>query len=92
MTESSNQTLNGVSSPINYTTPTPRFSVKNDETLGAGIAYLNEHGYAIISDVIDQDEINVNKNLLWKFLTIRFDEMSQTRGPTNGKDNPVSIT
>jgi len=68
MAESSNQTSNGVSSPIDYTTPTPRFSLKNDETLDAGIAYLNEHGYAVISDVIDQDEININKNLLWKFI------------------------
>jgi hypothetical protein len=68
MTESSNQTSNGVSSLIDYTTPTPRFSLKNDETFDAGIAYLNEHGYAVISDVIDQDEININKNLLWKFL------------------------
>jgi hypothetical protein len=68
MTESKNQTSNSGTSSIDYTTSTPRFSVKNDETLNAGIDYLNEHGYAVISDVIDQDEINENKNLLWKFL------------------------
>ena len=68
MTESTNQTSNGVPSSIDYTTPTPRFSVKNDETLKAGIDYLNEHGYAVISDVLDQDEINENKKLLWKYL------------------------
>jgi hypothetical protein len=68
MTESTNKTSYGVPSSIDYTTPAPRFSAKNDETLDAGIAYLNEHGYAVISDVIDQDEINENKNLLWKFI------------------------
>ena len=53
---------------IDYTTPTPRFSVTNETTLNDGIAYLNEHGYAVISDVMSEDEIDVNKNLLWKFL------------------------
>ena len=53
---------------IDYTTPTPRFSVTNETTLNEGIAYLSEHGYVVISDVMSQDEIEVNKNLLWKFL------------------------
>jgi hypothetical protein len=41
---------------------------------------LNEKGYAIISDVMNQDKMNVNKDLLWKFLenvsysTIRQDD------------------
>jgi hypothetical protein len=67
MSQSSKNSDN-VSSPIDYTTPTPRFSVTNDDTLNDGIAYLNEHGYAVISDVMNQDEINVNKDLLWKFI------------------------
>jgi hypothetical protein len=76
----SNKDSNNMSSLIDYTTPTPRFSVTNNDTLNDGIAYLNEHGYAVISDVLNQDEINVNKNLLWKFLencpnsTIRRDD------------------
>ena len=64
----SNNNSDNVSSQIDYTTPTPRFSVTNDDTLNDGIAYLNEHGYAVISDVMNQDEINVNKDLLWSFL------------------------
>ena len=68
MTESTSQASNSVPHPIDYTTPAPRFSVKNDETLKAGLAYLDEHGYAVISDVLDQDEINENKNLVWKYL------------------------
>ncbi len=76
----SNKDSDNMSSQIDYTTPTPRFSVTNNDTLNDGIAYLNEHGYAVISDVMNQDEINVNKNLLWKFLenfsnnTIRRDD------------------
>ena len=53
---------------IDYTTPTPRFSVTNEDTLNDGIAYMNEHGYAVISDVINQDEIKINKELLWTYL------------------------
>lgn len=62
------KTSTDVQNSIDYTTPTPRFSVKDDQALEAGLAYLDEHGYAVISDVIDGDEIAFNKNLLWKFL------------------------
>ena len=64
----SNQMHDKISSQIDYTTSTPRFSVTNDDTLKDGIAYLNENGYAVISDIMNQDEINVNKDLLWKYL------------------------
>jgi hypothetical protein len=53
---------------IDHTTPTARYSVKNDDTLNEGLAYLNENGYVVISDVINHDEIDENKKLLWKFL------------------------
>ncbi|CAF3629932.1 unnamed protein product [Rotaria socialis] len=52
---------------IDYTTLTPRFSVTNNESLNDGIVHLNEHGYAIFSDVMLQNEININKDLLWNF-------------------------
>ena len=57
-----------MSTTIDYTTPSPRFSVTNQDTLKDGINYLNEHGYVVISDIMNQDEINFNKDLLWKFL------------------------
>ena len=57
-----------MSTTIDYTTPTPRFSVLDDKSLYAGLDYLNEHGYAVISDVLNEEEINTNKALLWKFL------------------------
>jgi ABC-type Fe3+-citrate transport system substrate-binding protein len=69
-----------INNEIDYTRPTPRFSVRNDGTLNDGLAYLNEHGYVVISDIMNQDEININKDLLWKFLenvsngTIRRDD------------------
>lgn len=64
----SNKTSTDVPNSIDYTTTTPRFSVKDDQALQAGLAYLDEHGYAVISDVLDANEIDFNKNLLWKFL------------------------
>ena len=67
MTES-NKTSDNISTSIDYTTPTPRFSVTNENTLKDGITYLNDHGYVVISDIMNQDEINFNKDLLWKFL------------------------
>ncbi|CAF0729747.1 unnamed protein product [Adineta steineri] len=53
---------------IDYTTPTERFSLEDDEALKKGLTYLNENGYVVISDVMNQDEINESKNLLWKYL------------------------
>ncbi|CAF3438883.1 unnamed protein product [Rotaria sp. Silwood1] len=67
MTES-NKTSDNINTQIDYTTPTPRFSVTNDNTLKNGLAYMMENGYAVISDILNQDEIIENKNLLWKFL------------------------
>jgi hypothetical protein len=52
---------------IDHTAITPRYSVTNDESLNAGVAYLNENGYAVFSDVLTEDEINFNKDLLWNF-------------------------
>jgi len=78
--EQSNKISDNINNQIDYTTPTPRFSVTNDDTLNDGLTYLNEHGYAVISDIMNQDEINVNKDLLWKFIenisngTIRRDD------------------
>ncbi|CAF4230145.1 unnamed protein product [Rotaria sp. Silwood2] len=63
-----NKTSANISTQIDYTTPTPRFSVTNDNTLNDGLAYLMENGYVVISDIMNQDEITENKDLLWKFL------------------------
>ncbi|CAF1020426.1 unnamed protein product [Rotaria sordida] len=53
---------------IDYTTLTPRFSITNDDSLNDGTTHLNEHSYAICSDIMLQNEININKELLWNFL------------------------
>jgi hypothetical protein len=52
---------------IDHTTVTPRYSVTNEESLNAGVQYLNENGYAVFSDVLTEDEVNFNKELLWQF-------------------------
>lgn len=54
--------------PIDDTTPSTRFSVHNQAALDAGIAHLNEYGYAVFSDVMELDKVEENKNLLWQFL------------------------
>ena len=53
---------------IDYTTETPRFSVLDQESLNNGIAYLNEYGYAVFSNVSNEQEIEQSKDLLWKFM------------------------
>lgn len=52
---------------IDHTTVSPRYSVVNDDSLNAGINYLNEHGYAVFSDVLTNEEVELNKSLLWEF-------------------------
>ncbi|CAF3746185.1 unnamed protein product [Rotaria sp. Silwood1] len=52
---------------IDHTTLTPHYSVTNDESLNEGIAYLNEHGYTVFTDILSQEEIKTNKDLLWNF-------------------------
>lgn len=53
---------------IDYNSSTTRFSVLDDKALNDALAYLDEHGYVVISDVLNAEEIKTNKNLLWKFL------------------------
>ncbi|CAF0993225.1 unnamed protein product [Adineta ricciae] len=38
---------------IDYTTASPRFSVTNKDTLQDGLDYLNENGYVVISDFLE---------------------------------------
>lgn len=52
---------------IDHTTVSPRYSVRNDDSLNEGINYLNEHGYAVFSDVLTDEEVQFNKGLLWDF-------------------------
>ena len=63
-----NQIDDNINSQIDYSTPAPRFSVTNGSALNDAMAYLNENGYVVISDIMNHDEINVNKDLLWSFL------------------------
>ena len=64
----SNQISDNIRFEIDYTTPVPSFSVTNNNTLDDAAAYLNENGYVVISDIMNQDEIKANKDLLWNFL------------------------
>ncbi|CAF4299343.1 unnamed protein product [Rotaria sp. Silwood2] len=66
MSESKLKTINDV--PVDYDVISPRFSIHNIEELQQGIENLNEHGYAIFSNILTNDEINHSVNLLWKYL------------------------
>jgi hypothetical protein len=72
---------------IDYTTLTTRFPVTNIDSINDGITYLNEHGYAIFSDVMHQDEININKELLWNFLENIPGRHIQRHDPTTWSNN-----
>ncbi|CAF0874210.1 unnamed protein product [Rotaria sordida] len=53
---------------VDYRTKSPRFSCQDPETLADGLRHLERHGYTIISDVLDEIEINTAKNLIWQHL------------------------
>ena len=60
--------LDQVGVKVDYRSGTTRFSCRAEESLTAGLRHLDEHGYAVISDVMDDDEINTAKNLIWQHL------------------------
>jgi hypothetical protein len=72
---------------IDHTTLTPRYSVINNESLNDGMTHLNEHGYAIFSDIMLPDEININKELLWTFLENIPGRIIQRNNPTTWSNN-----
>jgi hypothetical protein len=53
---------------VDCTTVTPRYSVADEQSLNDGLTYLNEHGYAVFSDVMSESDIRLHKDLLWNFL------------------------
>ncbi|CAM4775523.1 unnamed protein product [Rotaria magnacalcarata] len=60
--------LDRVGVKIDSRTKSRRFSCQNPETLTAGLRHLDEHGYTIISDVLNESEIDHAKNLIWQHL------------------------
>jgi len=52
---------------VDYEVNSPRFSVRNVEECQQGVEYLNEHGYAIFSNVLSNEEVDTGVDLLWKF-------------------------
>ena len=86
MTES-NCNRENINDQIDYTVETPRFSVLNAESLSKGIDYLHEHGYAVISDIMNEDEIKQNKDLLWKFIDRYSNGSIQRNNPETWSNN-----
>ncbi|CAF0728142.1 unnamed protein product [Adineta steineri] len=53
---------------IDYRTVSQRFSCQDPQTLADGLRHLQQHGYTVISDVLDESEVNIAKNLIWQHL------------------------
>lgn len=53
---------------VDYQTISPRFSVEKLEELQQGVEHLNEHGYAVFSDILNQDQIKQGTDLFWQHL------------------------
>lgn len=53
---------------MDYTTPSPRFSVNDADALKQAWKYLDENGYVVIGDILDDREIKESKDRLWTFL------------------------
>lgn len=53
---------------IDYRAKFQRFSCQDPETLADGLHHLEQHGYTVISDVLDETEIDTAKNLIWQHL------------------------
>ena len=53
---------------IDHQTVTPRYSVIDEQSLDAGIEYLTNHGYAVFSNVMSDEEVTPHRNRLWHFL------------------------
>ncbi|UJR28809.1 hypothetical protein I4U23_010033 [Adineta vaga] len=53
---------------VKYDIDPPRFSVQNIEEIQQGVEHLNEHGYAVFSDILSSDEVTKSIDLFWKYL------------------------
>ena len=52
---------------VDYETVSPRFSVDDVDEIKQGVEHLNEHGYAVFSNVLTRDQAKHSVDLLWKF-------------------------
>lgn len=53
---------------VDYQSISARFSVQKIEEIQQGVKHLNEQGYAVFSDILNNDQINHSIELFWQFL------------------------
>lgn len=53
---------------VDHQTDSPRFSAANSDEVRQGIDYMNEHGYAVFSDVLSKTEVTHSIELFWNHL------------------------
>lgn len=53
---------------IVFRQPCQRFSCLDNDQLDQAMKHLEENGFAVISDVLNQDEVDQAKQLIWQYL------------------------
>lgn len=53
---------------IDYGHKPERFSIRNQTEIDRAIEHLAEEGYAVFTDLMDNDEVEQHRNRLWTFL------------------------
>lgn len=53
---------------VDYQFESPRFSVENIDEIQQGVEYFNEYGYAVFSNILTNDQVNISIDLFWKHL------------------------
>lgn len=64
MANDENMNVDRVGIKVDYRSGTRRFSCREEQSLVDGLGHLDEHGYTVIADVLDEDEIGEAKNLI----------------------------
>ena len=64
---------------IDYDTESPRFSAANLDEIRKGIEHLDEHGYAVFSDVLSEAETTRAIDLFWTHLEENLERPSEIR-------------
>lgn len=68
MANNENIEFDRVGIKVDYRSGATRFSCQDEQILAEGLRHLDEHGYTVISDVLDDEEIAQAKNLIWQHL------------------------
>ena len=72
---------------IEYNVDSQRFSITDQAEIVKGLKHLDDHGYAVFSDVLTKPEILKSIDLFWNFI-----ETLPTKRPINRNDSATWAT